>query len=66
MMQLLIFSPRMAPLTHIHIYGNNTAAQVWANQGSVITASSLGPILKYIPLAVGRQHIHASSGRILG
>ena len=37
--ELLVFSLRMAPLAHIHMYINNTAAQGWANKSSVITAS---------------------------
>ena len=41
LMQLLIFSPRMAPLAHIHTYINNTAAQGWANKSSFSTASSV-------------------------
>ena len=39
LMQLLIFSPRMAPLAHIHTYINNTAAQGWENKSSFSTAS---------------------------
>ena len=45
-MQILIFIPRMAPLAHIHMYFNNTAAQGWANRGSFSTASSVGPMLR--------------------
>ena len=45
-MQILLFSPRMAPLEHIHTYVNNTAVQGWANRGSISTASSVGAILR--------------------
>ena len=45
LMQILIFAPRMVPLSHIHAYVNNTEAQGWANRGSVSTASSVGQIL---------------------
>ena len=65
-MQLLLFSPRMAPLTHIHTYIDNTASQVWANRGSISTASEVGPILREIALAMRRQHIHAFAGSVPG
>ena len=65
-MQILIFTPNMAPLAHIHMYVDNTAAQVWANRGSVSTASSVGPILRELSLASRQQHIHASVGRVPG
>ena len=51
LMQLLIFAPRMAPLVHIHTYVNNMSVQVWDNQGSIITASEVGTILREIALA---------------
>ena len=60
LMQLLISSPRMAPLAHIHAYVNNTAAQRWSNRGSVSTASSVGTTLWELSLADRRQHIHDS------
>ena len=41
LMQILIFSPRMMPLDHIHTYINNRATQGWANRSSVSTASSV-------------------------
>ena len=59
-MQLLIFTPQMPPLAHIHTYINNTAAQVWSNRDSVSTASSIGPILWDLSLVDMRQHIHNS------
>ena len=65
-MHLLIFSPRMPSLAHIHMYVNKTVAQGWANRGSVSTASSVGPILRELSLAARRQHIHDSVGRVLG
>ena len=43
LMQILLFSPRMDPLAHIHTYANNTAAHGWANMGIVSTSSSVGP-----------------------
>ena len=45
MMQILIFSPSMAPLFYIHTYVNNTAEQGWSNRGGVSTASSVGTIM---------------------
>ena len=45
LMQILIFVPSMAPLAHIHTYVDKTAAQGWANRGSVSTASSVVLIL---------------------
>ena len=65
-MQILLFAPRMAPLAHIHMYIDNTAAYGWANRDSVGTASSVKPILREPSLAAMRHHIHASIGRILG
>ena len=65
-MQILLFAPSMAPLLHIHVYVDKTAAQVWANRGSVITASSVGPIPQELYLVDRRQHIHASVGRVPG
>ena len=49
-MQILLFAPRMAPLAHIHTYANNVVTQVWANRGSVSTASSVVPILRELAL----------------
>ena len=46
LMHILLFAPRMAPLAHIHIYVDKTAAQGWENRVSVITASPVGPILR--------------------
>ena len=66
LMQLLLFAPKMAPLVHIHTYVNNTVALGWANRGSVSTASSVGPILRDIPMAARQQHIHTSLGRVTG
>ena len=60
------FSPRMAPLAHIHTYVDNTVAQGWDNLGSVNTASAVGPILQEIALAVRCQKIHAYVGCITG
>ena len=31
LMQLLLFSLRMVPLVHVHMYVNNTVAQGWTN-----------------------------------
>ena len=66
LMQLLIFSPRMKLLVHIHNYVDNMAAQGWANRGSISTASAVGPILQDISLATRRQHIHAFDGSMPG
>ena len=66
LVQILIFTPRMAPLAHIHTYVDNTAAQGWDNLGSVNTASAVGPILQEIALAVRCQKIHAYVGCITG
>ena len=66
LMQILIFAPRIAPLEHIHTYVNNTAAQGWANRGSVSTASSVGTIMWELSLVDRRQHIHTSVGRVPG
>ena len=65
-MQILIFTPRMALLVHIHMHVDDTAAHGWDNKGIVITASSVGPILRELSLAARRQHIHASVGRAPG
>ena len=65
-MQLLLFAPRMEPLLHIHNYFINTAVQGWANRGSVIMASSVGPILQEIALTARRQHIQSSAGNVPG
>ena len=66
LMQLLLFTPRMEPLLYIHNYFINTAVQGWANRGSVIMASSVGPILQEIALTARRQHIHSSAGNVPG
>ena len=65
-MHLLIFAPRMAPLSHIHTYINNTASQGWSHRGIVSTSSSVGPILWELSLVNRRQHIHTSVGRVPG
>ena len=49
---------------HIHTYIDKTAAQGWTNRGSVITASSVGPILREISLAARQLQIHASVRRM--
>ena len=66
LMQLLISSPRMAPLAHIHAYVDNMMAQRWANRGSVSAASSVRTTLWELYLASRRKHIHASTGRVPG
>ena len=66
LIQLLIFSPRMAPLSHIHTYVNNTSAQGWDNRGSVSTSSSVGTILWELSLVDRRKHTHTSVGRVPG
>ena len=45
-MHILLFTPSMTPLAHIHTYVDNTAAQGRANRGSASTSSSVGPILQ--------------------
>ena len=65
-MQLLISSPRMAPLAHIHAYVNNMEAQRWANRGSVSTTSSIRTTLWELYLAARRKHIYAFIGRVPG
>ena len=65
-MKLLIFAPRMEPLDHIITYIDNTSAQVWSNQGIVVTSSSLGYILNKLSFVMIRRHTHASIGRIPG
>ena len=66
LMQILIYSPRMAPLAHIHAHINNTAAQRWANRGSASTTSSIRTTLWELYLAARRKHIYASIGRVPG
>ena len=66
LIQILLFSPRMALLEHIHTYVDNKAVQGWANRASVSTAYSVRPILRGLSLAARRKHIHASVGRVLG
>lgn len=53
LMQLFIFDPRIFPLAPIHNYIDNTAAQGWADQGSVSTASVVGLILEISPWLQG-------------
>ena len=65
-MQLLIFTPMMAPLAHIHTYVDDTAAQGWSNQGSVSMSSLVGPMLREVALSVRLQHTHASVRRVPG
>ena len=65
-MHLLLFTPRMDPLAHIHMYFDNTAAQGWSNRGSFRTASAVVPILRELSLEPSRQHIHASVGSVPG
>ena len=60
LMELLIFSLRMAPLAHIQRYINNTVSQEWAHRGSVSTASSVEPILWELSLLDMQQHTHTS------
>ena len=66
LMQILLFTPRMDPLTHIHTYVDNTTAHGWANRGSVSTTYSVGPILWELALVKRRQHIHVFIGRVPG
>ena len=40
-MQLLVFSPGIVPLDHIHMCINNTATQGWDNRSSFSTSSSV-------------------------
>ena len=65
-MQILLFTPRMAPLEHIHMHVDNTVAQVWANRISVSIASSVGPMMRGLASAAKIQHIHASIGYVPG
>ena len=64
LMQLLVSPPRMAPLAHIHAYVDNMMAQIWANRGSVSTASSFGTTLWELYLAARQKHIYAFIGRV--
>ena len=66
MMHLIIFDPRMALLSHIHTYANNTAEQGWDNWCSVSTSSAVGSILQDITLETRRQNIHSSVGCVPG
>ena len=61
LMEIPLFDPSMALLVHIHIYVNNTAAQVWSNRDSVSTTFLVGPILRELALVMRRQHTHAST-----
>ena len=63
-MQLLVFTPRMAPLAHIHAYVDNMMAQRWPNRGSVSAASSVRTTLWELYLAARRKHIYAFIGRV--
>ena len=65
-MQLLIFSPRMAPLAHTHTYFDNMAVYGWANRGSVSTALSIRPILWELSFLARQKHSHASICRTPG
>ena len=60
LMKILLFAPRMTPLSHIHTYIHNMTAQEWSNRESVSTASSVKTILLELTLAARRQHIYAS------
>ena len=62
--QLLLFALRMVPSDHIHTYIDNTAAQGWNNQCSIIISSSVVPILRYIFFAARWKHIHACVRRV--
>ena len=53
-------------MAHIRTYVNNTVSQVWADWGSVSTASLVEPILHELALATRCQNIHAFVGRIPG
>ena len=66
LIQILLFSPRMALLEHIHTYVDNKAVQGWANRGSVSIASSIGLILRGLALVARRQQIHAYVRFVLG
>ena len=59
-----MFAPRMAPLEHISTGEDNTAAESWARQGSVSTATAIGPLLQEAAWITRQDKIHASINRI--
>ena len=61
---LHLFAPRMAPLEHISTGVDNTAAESWARQGSISTATAIGPLLREAPWITRQAKIHASIKRI--
>ena len=63
---LHLFALRMAPLEHISTGVDNTAADIWAHQGSVSTATAIGPLLRESAWITCQAKIHASIKRIPG
>ena len=64
--QLHIFDPRMAPLELIATGVDNTAAEIWAQRGSVSTATAIGPLLRKATWITRQAKIHASITSIPG
>ena len=63
---LHLFAPSMAPLKHISTGVDNTATESWARQGSVSTATAIGPLLREAAWIICQAKIHASIKRIPG
>ena len=63
---LHLFAPRMAPLEKNSTGVDNTAAESWACQGSVSTATTIGPLLRESVWITRQAKIHASIKRIPG
>ena len=64
--QVQLFAPAMDSLAHIRTTVDNTAAQGWANQEGVITATAVGPILQDLVLLTRNHKIYSSVWRISG
>ena len=64
--QVHLFSTKMHPLAHIHIYMDNMAAQRWSNRFSISSATAVGTILQNISLLTRTHQIYASAGRTKG
>ena len=60
------FTPCMAPLEHISMGIDNTAAKIWDSQVIVSTTTSVGPLLRKSAWITRQAQIHASTSHIPG
>ena len=64
--QVIIFAPNMDTLAHTRTAVDNTEAKRWSNRRSVISATAVGTILRYLALLTQNHKIYSSVQRISG